>query len=1205
MITTVTVDIIASILIGGPFAAARVRFELTRLDVEGALGLVVPAAQTVVLDDLGEGAVELFPNALGNQATQYKVTITDRYGQLQWSGFAVVPNEDCMLHEILSFDAIPPIDAAQAAVLEAQAQAALAQKWATQTFAEVVAGQGYGAKKYAEDAAADSLQTAADRAATAADRSQTNSDQAATEADRSEVAADRIITTAARDEAVAAKDIAVAAAAAVPALAAEIDAAQGDIDAHEARVDNPHAVTKAQVELDLVENKSSATIRGELTSQNVTAALGFTPENAANKSTSILVDGASNVKYPSAKAVKDYADGLVVGLWDDRGNFDASVNAFPAGGGSGADGAVLKGDIWTVSVAGVLGGVPVAARQTIRAMVDTPGQLSANWAIGLANTDVDDSITDGVTGRAPSQNAVADALALKASVASLQAHATDYSNSHGVTKAQVGLGSADDTSDADKPVSTAQAAAIAAGDAATLANAKSYTDGATAGTTAALNTGDAATLVSAKAYADGLVVGLLDDRGSYDASTNTFPVANGSGAAGAILKGDLWYISVAGTLGGVLVAPGYSVRALVNAPGQTAANWDILNVGLGYVPENAASKNASGGYAGLTQFKLNLRNAANTVTSWFTTAATAARTWTLPDKDGTVAMTSDVDAAQAAAVQRANHTGTQLAATISDFASTVRGTALTGLSTAAGTIVTAAHSVLQAIGFLQKQVSDNLTTLTSHTGNTANPHGTTKAHVGLGSADNTSDANKPISTATQAALNAKANASGGTLTTPTLTSPTLTTEAVAVTTNNLPLVRPSLLIDFANSKTVDPRIVFTRASVATYFDCCGVLRTALAGEPRIDHDPVTLACLGIPIEEQRTNSIRNNTMVGAVAGVLGAGGAMPIHWSALAAGLTIEVIGTGTINGVSYIDLRFSGTATSGLFNISPEGSTSIVAVVGQKWSTFIYMALVGGTLNGLSNFTPCLMREYTAVGGNLGDVTGSNVDSIGQLTSTLTKFTVDGGELVQAGVERLARLVRFSSQIGAVIDVTLRVGMPQVELGAFATSVIPTAGAEVTRVADVPAMTGANFSNWYRPDEGTFVISWSTVWGAAAGGGSTRVFTLSNGTNNERFIGYTQLAVMISGGVTVGATAGQGAVLDPTGATAAWAYKSNAGGFSKNGAAEATDNTFSLPVGLNQLHLGNNSPVTGTVVLNGHIKSLRYYPQRLTAAQLQAITTP
>lgn len=55
-----------------------------------------------------------------------------------------------------------------------------------------------------------------------------------------------------------------------------------------------------------------------------------------------------------------------------------------------------------------------------------------------------------------------------------------------------------------------------------------------------------------------------------------------------------------------------------------------------------SSKDASGGVPGMTLFNLNLRNVANTFTSFLTNAATAVRTWTMPDKDGTVAMTSDV-----------------------------------------------------------------------------------------------------------------------------------------------------------------------------------------------------------------------------------------------------------------------------------------------------------------------------------------------------------------------------------------------------------------------------------------------------------------------------------------------------------------------------------------------------------------------------------
>lgn len=49
------------------------------------------------------------------------------------------------------------------------------------------------------------------------------------------------------------------------------------------------------------------------------------------------------------------------------------------------------------------------------------------------------------------------------------------------------------------------------------------------------------------------------------------------------------------------------------------------------------------------------------------------------------------------------------------------------------------------------------TALDAHVIRTDNPHGTTKAQIGLGNVDNTTDLNKPVSTATQTALNGKAD----------------------------------------------------------------------------------------------------------------------------------------------------------------------------------------------------------------------------------------------------------------------------------------------------------------------------------------------------------------------------------------------------------------------------------------------------------------
>ena len=66
--------------------------------------------------------------------------------------------------------------------------------------------------------------------------------------------------------------------------------------------------------------------------------------------------------------------------------------------------------------------------------------------------------------------------------------------------------------------------------------------------------------------------------------------------------------------------------------------------------------------------------------------------------------------AQSFSIQRSNHTGTQLASTISDLASSVRSTILTGISFVTSSAVLATDTILEAIGKLQTQVN-NLTAL--------------------------------------------------------------------------------------------------------------------------------------------------------------------------------------------------------------------------------------------------------------------------------------------------------------------------------------------------------------------------------------------------------------------------------------------------------------------------------------------------------------
>lgn len=96
------------------------------------------------------------------------------------------------------------------------------------------------------------------------------------------------------------------------------------------------------------------------------------------------------------------------------------------------------------------------------------------------------------------------------------------------------------------------------------------------------------------------VSGVLDECGPYDPTiTSLYPTNGGTGTAGAILKGNLYFISTAGNVNGISVYAGYGIYALVDTPGQTNGNWGVLQVGLGYVPvTNARVINTTGPLTG-------------------------------------------------------------------------------------------------------------------------------------------------------------------------------------------------------------------------------------------------------------------------------------------------------------------------------------------------------------------------------------------------------------------------------------------------------------------------------------------------------------------------------------------------------------------------------------------------------------------------------
>lgn len=162
----------------------------------------------------------------------------------------------------------------------------------------------------------------------------------------------------------------------------------------------------------------------------------ITAETArAEAAESALQSAITSGDASTLSSAKSYADGLVTGMWNDQGNYDASSGQYPGG-------TVKKGYIWTISVAGSLGGVQVAVRETVRALVDNPGQTAANWAIGLASTDIEDQVVSGVTGKAPSQNATAAAIAAAVLVESNRAKGAEGSLGALATTAKTSLAAA-------------------------------------------------------------------------------------------------------------------------------------------------------------------------------------------------------------------------------------------------------------------------------------------------------------------------------------------------------------------------------------------------------------------------------------------------------------------------------------------------------------------------------------------------------------------------------------------------------------------------------------------------------------------------------------------------------------------------------------------------------------------------------------------
>lgn len=225
--------------------------------------------------------------------------------------------------------------------------------------------------------------------------------------------------------------------------------------------------------------------------------------------------------------------------------------------------------------------------------------------------------------------------------------------------------------------------------------------------------------------------------------------------------------------------------------------------------------------------------------------------------------------------------------------------------------------------------------------------------------------------------------------------------------------------------------------------------------PRVDYSDGSASLL---LEPQRTNGIRNSTMVGATVGVSGNN---PTNWGALStAGLTYEITSIGIENGLNYIDYKFSGTATGAIVRFLFEGTSQIVASNGQTWTPSVYAKIINGSFD--SSFVGFVQRD--SGGSSLGI-------PYQQITLTSILSRVSTTQTISQALTAYAQpLLDFYVTSGQSYNFTVRIAQPQMELGAYATTPIFTYGsAAVTRLADTFTRNNIYTNNLISSSGGTW----------------------------------------------------------------------------------------------------------------------------------------
>lgn len=382
----------------------------------------------------------------------------------------------------------------------------------------------------------------------------------------------------------------------------------------------------------------------------------------------------------------------------------------------------------------------------------------------------------------------------------------------------------------------------------------------------------------------------------------------------------------------------------------------------------------------------------------------------------------------------------------------------------------------------------------------------------------------------------------------------------------------SLDLQFATDKTLTarkgPTPVFIRASAATFVGSNGLIQSAAINVARFDHDPITLTCKGLLIEEQRQNLfVRSEDF--------------STSWVTTDATLSINaiispdgnttadklIVNSGATNGRTAQTFTLTGSHTMSIFAKAGEWSWVFLAPIGP--GSGVWFNLSNGTIGTQSSgFTGAITSFGNGWYRCAVTCTGAGASTTSRIVSTNANSALSTGDGTSG----------------------IFIWGAQLEAGAFPTSYIPTTTGPVTRSADVCSITGSAFNGFYNQTEGTMIIH-----GDSAGVNGSRWCATSPARAFE-LLGKTNLSYFESSGGSINAI---GAITLPT--KFGLACKLNDFQGVRNGVLGGADIIATMP-SPTTLNIGTLLGVSDW--LNGCIISMRYYRKRLPNAKLQTLTT-